>query len=469
MSQTNNYKLEKYKTKLLNENNSSKKKLYELKIQQYGGDPPKPTTITYVTDEIRQFFNPTDALIKPTPIPDLSYYKPPQKQTEQTQTEQKQNVDKPTLVFGYGAINEKSMTVPVIFERRPLNEDDVMFDVHYVGVCHSDWHTILNEWKNSKYPVVAGHEMTGIVTAVGSAVTKFAVGARVALSPLYNSCQECKLCRSGEEQYCENGTTETYNQYDRLKTDEGYPTGPVTYGGYSNIMIAKERFLYEFPKNLPMDQGAPLLCAGITVYNALKALGVFDLAADKRGEIKIGVAGIGGLGHLALKLCKAEGIKTVALTTTQEKMEDCIKFSAPGSSAIWMKDLDTVYQNQGTLDYILCTLPFKHDLDPYFKLIKVHGTMSIVGAFYSLNPDFSLIIRTGKKIEGSNIAGTVVADEFLKYCSNKTANGIDVLPQIELIKFDGLNATHNNLVTSKCRYRYVIDVRGSMALKDSTQ
>lgn len=384
----------------------------------------------------KKYHNPNHALYKPTPIADPGKY------------QSKIDPTKPTLVFGYGAMTEKSKTMPVIFERRALKPDDVMFEILFEGVCHSDWHTILNEWKNSKYPVVAGHEMTGIVMHVGDSVTKFKPGDKVALSPLYNSCRNCKLCAAGEEQYCENGTTETYNAPDRMPFDKLEPTGDVTYGGYSNIMVVGEYFLFKFPDNLPMDKGAPLLCAGLTVYNALVELDV------KPGQ-SVGIAGIGGLGSILITICKVLGIKAVALTTTEWKVKDSMRLGA--SKAVLMKDKTTLDKMEGTLDFIICTIPFKHDTDPYVKLVKTHGCVCMVGAFYSLNPDFNHIIRKGKKLQGANTAGTKVASEFLQFCSKH-----GIVSEIELISFDGLNETRDKLVKSECKYRYVIDVKASM-------
>ncbi len=429
MNRDNNYKLQKYQTKLDNSTNPEMKKTYEDKMKQY-----------------KKVQNLKQELLKPTPVSGIQDYKLSNISPE-----------KPTLVFGYGAINEKSKNMPMVFERRALNENDVMFKIKFVGVCHSDWHTILNEWKTTKYPMIVGHEATAIVMNVGSAVTKFKQGDRVALSPLYNSCQKCKYCNNGDEQYCENGTTETYNQYDRLPTDIKLPTGPVTYGGYCNIMIAKEDVVFAYPENLPMDKGAPLLCAGLTVYNALKSL---NIPNDKLQNTTIGVAGIGGLGHLLLKICKSLGIKTVALTTTEWKLKDSFRMGA--SDAILMKDLEKINLMEGKLDYIIDTIPFKHDLDPYLKMLKTYGTICVVGAFFSMNPDFNTIIRQGKKISGSNTAGSRITQEYLDFTSQMTSLGKDVLPDVEMIKFNQLNETRDRLVKSQCKYRYVIDVEKSM-------
>lgn len=419
-----NYKLQKYRSKFDNSQDQSKKNSYDNKLKYYSNVTSK---------------NPRDNLLKPVPVTDLSNYK---------LNLENNNPGKPVLAFGYGTMSEKSKNVPVIFERRALGNNDVMFEIYYEGVCHSDWHTILNEWKNSKYPVVAGHEMTGVVIQIGPGVKNFQVGNKVALSPLYNSCRKCNNCKKGEEQYCENGTTETYNQQDRLPTDKKEPTCSVTYGGYSNIMVVDEYFLFKFPDNLAMDRGAPLLCAGLTVYNAILDLKI------KPGEL-LGVAGIGGLGSILIKMCKVMGIRTIALTTTEWKLDDAKKLGAEKS--ILMKDMTTLGLIENKLDYIIDTIPFKHDLDPYLKLLKIHGTICVVGAFFNMNPDFNEIIRRGKKIQGSNTAGTVVANIFLEFCSKH-----NILQDIELIKFDQLNDTHDKLVKSQCRYRYVIDVKSSM-------
>ena len=375
-------------------------------------------------------------LIKPTPI-DPNLY--------ETNIEE----GKPILTLGYGALNEYSMTMPLMFERPALGDNDVLFEVSYCGICHSDWHVILNEWKMTKYPVVPGHEMTGIVIKVGNKVKKFGVGDLVALSPLYNSCLTCEWCKRGEEQYCLNGYTETYNFNERLPEDTKPPTGPLTYGGYSNLMVAHDHFLFKLPKNLPMDRSAPLLCAGMTVYNAFISCGI--QAGDK-----LGVAGIGGLGHLLIKIAKAKGVEVVALTTTKWKLRDSID-NLGADDAVLMKDKDKLTLMKGKLDYIIDTIPFKHDLDDYLELLRPKGTLCVVGALYSLNPDFNTVIRTGKIIRGSNISGTIGTEEFLQFCSQNL-----ILADIEKVHLGEINNTRNKLTNSEVKYRYVLDIKNSV-------
>lgn len=362
--------------------------------------------------------------------------------------------EKPISTFGYGAMNKFSKLLPVEFDRRAPRPNDIVFEIKFCGVCHSDWHTILDEWKNSKYPVITGHEMTGICIQTGAYVTRFKVGDRVALSPLYNCCRVCNNCKAGYEQYCENDTTETYNMYDRNIGDI-LPVGPVTYGGYSNIMVADEHFVFRLPDNLPMDKSAPLLCAGMTVYGAIQTCGI------RQGH-KLGIAGIGGLGHLLIKIAKTLGIYVVCLTTSDWKIEDSKRLGA--DHAVCMNDREQLSKIEGTLDYIIDTIPFKHDLDPYLDLLKIFGTHCVVGSFYSLNPDFNKVIRKGKVIRGSNINSLKGTTDFLSFCSVAKENGFDILPDIELITLDQINKTHDRLVRSRARYRYVIDVQKSMSL-----
>lgn len=251
-----------------------------------------------------------------------------------TNTKEYENYESDNIpVIGYGVVKQpktdKQASQPVLFERRNLRDDDVLVQILYCGVCHSDWHVMLNEWKNTKYPIVTGHEITGIVTDVGKNVVEFNVDDRVAVGVTVNSCLSCKECKEGHEQYCAKGTTETYNMPDRLPMDLDKPTGPITQGGYSNYIVVKKHFVVKVPSDLSLELAAPLLCAGITTYCPLK---YFKIG---KGH-KVGIAGIGGLGHLAIQFAKALGAYVVALTTTEWKLEDSIRLGA--DDAVLMTD-----------------------------------------------------------------------------------------------------------------------------------
>jgi Zn-dependent alcohol dehydrogenases len=440
-----NYKISKYENKIKNTNDNDKIRKYKNKILKYkmnGGN--KNFADTGGLSGIKTIIKDTsliengphrDILRKPFPI------KPDDYQVNL-------DMNNPIPVFAYGAINNKSKLLPVEFDRRAPRDDDVVFKILFCGVCHSDWHVIMDEWKNTKYPIVTGHEMTGIVIGLGKKVSNFNIGDKVALSPLYNSCGICDNCKNSHEQYCENDATETYNMPDRGPGDIK-PVGPITQGGYSNIMVVNEKFLFKFPDNLPMDSGAPLLCAGITVYNAVKTLGI------QPGQV-LGVAGIGGLGSTLLKLCRILDIKTIALTTTEWKLKDSLRLGA--QKAVLMKDRETLEKMEGTLDFIIDTIPFAHEIDDYLKLLKLFGTHCVVGAFFSQNVDFNTVIRKGKIIRASNIGSIRETTDFLNFCSRN-----NFYPEIELIQFDKLNETRDNLLKSKAKYRYVIDIENSMS------
>lgn len=351
---------------------------------------------------------------------------------------------------GYGIFDEDEDLQRVKFDRRPVTyPDDVVIDIKYCGVCHSDWHVICNEWKGTKYPMIVGHEVTGIVVKVGPQVKKFKVGDRVAMGPNYNSCLNCQKCKQHYEQYCENGTTEIYNKADRypddIKTKSKKPHGPITYGGWSNVIVAKEHFVLKVPDSLPLDRTAPLLCAGITMYTPIKNLGI------KPGH-RLGIAGIGGLGHMGIKIAHKLGIEVIALTNTPWKVDDAKRLGA--NDAILMKDPEQLKAYKGTFDFIIDTIPFTHDPNPYIKLLKVYNgaTLCVLGALLPMLYDQELIVRTGVNVTGSNIGGLMDSQKFLNLCAEK-----DILPEIKLIRAEDLMSTHKGLMTSKIKYRYVLD------------
>lgn len=353
------------------------------------------------------------------------------------------NSDHAIKAIGYGTLRHDYPLMLMEFERRVPEDDDVVIEILYCGVCHTDWHVIRNEWKNSKYPIIVGHEIVGTVVKIGSNVSRFQIGDSVALGPNYNSCRQCSQCNTGFEQYCLNDVTETYNMPDR-KLGEIKPTGPVTQGGYSNIIVANQYYLLKIPNSAPLDRVAPLACAGATVYTPLKYSGV------QPGN-RIGIAGCGGLGHFGIKLAKALGFEVIALTRTKEKLNDLKRLGA--DQALYVPDADSLQAYEMTFDLIIDTIPFNHDLMPYLNLIKPHGTLWIVGSFFTMATDFDITNRKGRIIRGSSTAGISDTQELVDLCINN-----DIYPEIQVIKIKDINATHEKLVTSQVRYRYVIDM-----------
>lgn len=349
--------------------------------------------------------------------------------------------------LGYGTTARDVPLALMDFERRAPYDDDVVIKILYCGVCHSDWHVILNEWKNSKYPVIVGHEITGQVLKVGKNVNRFKVNDKVAVGPNYNSCRKCSQCKSGFEQYCLNDVTEIYNMPDRKLDEIGKdkkPTGPITYGGYSNVVVVNKNYVVKLPDNAPLDRAAPLLCAGATMYTPLKYLNI------QKGH-RVGIAGIGGLGHIGVKLAKAMGAEVIALTHTPAKVQSSLDLGADKSFLI--ADMDKLKPYEATFDLIIDTIPFNHDLMPYINLIKPNSTLWIVGSFFTMATDFDLVNRKGRIIRGSSTAGIPDTQKLVDLC---VANNI--YPDIEIINMQDINATHEKLLLSQVKYRYVIDM-----------
>ncbi|CAH6421293.1 Alcohol dehydrogenase GroES [uncultured virus] len=351
------------------------------------------------------------------------------------------------VALAYGTLHKDLPLELMIVQRRDLLPHDVAINIEYCGVCHSDWHVLKNEWKNTKYPIVVGHEIVGIVKQVGSSVKKFRVGDAVGLGPNYNSCRSCSQCQSHQEQYCASEVTETYNMPDRRVEELERPvvaTGPITQGGFSSLIVADERYLLRVPKNAPMEKVAPLLCAGATMWTPLTEMRV------GRG-VRVGIAGYGGLGNIGAKLAKSMGAEVIILTTTQDKLQDAISRGA--DQALWVLDLELLDKYKETFDLIICTIPFRHDMDPYLELLKPTATMWVVGAMMPVDVDFDKLNRRGKIIRGSSTAGIASTQQCIDYC---IANNI--YPDVELISIQDLQGTREGIVTRQVRYRYVVDM-----------
>ncbi|KAK2975646.1 hypothetical protein RJ640_000671 [Escallonia rubra] len=353
-----------------------------------------------------------------------------------------QEVEHPVKAFGWAARDTSGVLSPFKFTRRTTGDHDVTFKVLYCGICHSDLHMVKNEWGVTQYPVLPGHELVGIVTAIGSKVQKFKVGDKVGVGTIVESCRSCDNCANNLENYCPK-LIQTYNSVDN--------DGATTYGGYSDIMVANEHFVVQWPENMPLDAGAPLLCAGITVYSPLKYFGL-----DKPG-MHLGVAGLGGLGHLAVKFAKAFGVKVTVISTSPSKKEEAIK-QLGADSFLVIRDPDEMQAAMGTMDGIIDTISAVHPLVPLIGLLKTHGKLVMVGGPEKPLelPVFPLLMGR-KLVAGSIIGGMKETQEMIDLAAkhNITAN-------IELIPMDYVNTAMERLVKGDVRYRFVVDIGNTL-------
>jgi len=326
---------------------------------------------------------------------------------------------------------------PTWIERREVGPHDVKMEILFSGICHSDLHQARNEWGNSRYPMVPGHEIVGKVTAVGAEVTKIKVGDIGGVGCMVDSCGECRSCKSDIEQFCLKGNAATYNG---TEMDRKTPT----HGGYASHIVVTDRFVLNVPKNLDPAGAAPLLCAGITTYSPLKEHGC------KAGS-KVGVGGLGGLGHMAVKIAKAMGAEVTMLSTSPQKEADAQKLGATGFGNT--KEPATFKKLAGSFDLIINTISAEHDYNEYLGLLAPKGTMVIVGAppTPSAVRAFSLI-GGNKKLAGSMIGGIKETQEMLEFCAKH-----GLVSDIELIKADQINDAYERMPRGDVRYRFVID------------
>jgi len=349
-----------------------------------------------------------------------------------------------TKIKSYAAQSKEADLKPFEIERRDVLEDDVKIDILFCGVCHSDLHQVRNDWKNSKYPVVPGHEIVGKVVEVGNKVSNFKVGDVVGVGCMVDSCQTCDSCKNDLEQYCENGNTMTYNGKDKH-------LGGHTFGGYSEHVVVNKEFVLKVPENLDLKAAAPLLCAGITTFSPLNHWGV------KKGD-KVGVIGLGGLGHMGVKFAHAMGAHTVMITTSPSKSEDAKSLGA--DAVLISKNEDEMKEHAGSFDFLLNTIPVGHDMNPYVNLLKTDGTMVLVGAIEPLDPlHGGGIIMKRRTIAGSMIGGIKETQEMLDFCGEH-----DVVSDIEMIDIQNINTAFDRLQKSDVKYRFVIDMK---SLKES--
>jgi alcohol dehydrogenase (NADP+)/uncharacterized zinc-type alcohol dehydrogenase-like protein len=341
---------------------------------------------------------------------------------------------------GYAAKDASGKLVPWEFERRAVGDNDILIEIKFASICHSDIHQMKGDWGAQPYPQVPGHEIAGIVTAVGRKVTKFKVGDRAGVGCMVDSCMKCESCKHGEEQFCDNGATVfTYGYPDKTS-----PSG-ISQGGYSNNIVVRDHFAVHIPEHISLEQAAPLLCAGITTYSPLMNAGF------RRGD-KIGVAGIGGLGHLAVKLAVAKGADVYAFTTSPDKVKDILRFGA--KEAIVVDDVAKLKQYKGKLDYMISTIPAQFDVAAYASALKRGGFFTQVGMPSGFNLTLSNIglANTHVNFNASLIGGMPETQEVVDYCADNK-----VFPQIQIIKAEQINDAWTKVLNKEARYRYVID------------
>ncbi|MEM5313723.1 NAD(P)-dependent alcohol dehydrogenase [Paraburkholderia sp. JHI869] len=341
--------------------------------------------------------------------------------------------------YGYAARDAASPLAPFEFQRRDLRELDVRIDVLFCGVCHSDLHQARDEWRNTIYPVVPGHEIVGRVAETGTGVTKYKVGELVGVGCLVDSCRTCPSCAEGLEQYCENGWVGTYNGADRV-------SGDITYGGYSTQLVVDEAFVLRVPENLELAAVAPLLCAGITTYSPLRTWGAGP------GK-KVGIVGLGGLGHMGVKLAHAMGAHVVLFTTSPSKIEDGKRLGA--DEVVISKDPEQMKAHANSFDLIVNTVAAPHDLNPFIELLRRDGTMTLVGAPEHDHPSpqvFNLIMKR-RRLAGSLIGGIAETQEMLDFCGKH-----GITSDIEMIKMQDINNAYERMLKSDVKYRFVIDL-----------
>ena len=339
----------------------------------------------------------------------------------------------------YAALSAKKPLAPFTFERRDPRKNDVVIDIKYCGICHSDIHQARDEWGGSTFPMVPGHEIAGIVASVGPGVSRFKVGDRVGVGCFVDSCRSCEPCREGLEQYCDFGMTGTYNSKDR-------ETGVPTQGGYSNRIVVDENYVLRMPENLPLDAAAPLLCAGITLYSPLMH---WKAGPGK----KVAIVGLGGLGHMGVKIASALGAEVTVLSQSLRKKEDGLRMGAKHFYAT--SDAETFKTLRRSFDLIICTVSADIDWNQYLGLLRLDGTMVLVGIPEKDVPPVEAFELIGKRrsLAGSLIGGIKETQEMLDFCGRH-----NIVCDIEKISMSEVNQAYDRVVKSDVRYRFVLDL-----------
>lgn len=344
-----------------------------------------------------------------------------------------------TQVNAFGTLAAEAPLDQMYIPRRVPTAHDVEIEILYCGVCHSDVHTARNEWQFTVYPNVPGHEIIGKVKSVGRHVSKFKTGDIVGVGCLVDSCRECQYCQEGLEQFCEPGATQTYNSPDKHLSDT------PTFGGYSESIVVDENFVLRIPENLDLAATAPLLCAGITTYSPLRH---WNVGPGK----KVGVVGIGGLGHMAIKIAKAMGAHVVAFTTSESKFAEAKRLGA--DEVVLSKDEQQMAAQRGKLHFVLDAVSAEHDINAYIALLRVDGTLALVGAPEQPLPVAAFSVIMGRKsFAGSLIGGIAETQEMLDFCGEH-----NITSDIEMIDIKNINEAYERLVKGDVKYRFVIDM-----------
>ncbi|XP_043698639.1 probable mannitol dehydrogenase [Telopea speciosissima] len=345
--------------------------------------------------------------------------------------------------FGWAARDNSGILSPFHFTRRVNGDEDITIKILYCGICHADLHVTRDEFGSGVFPVVPGHEIVGVVTQVGSNVEKFKIGDKVGVGNLVGSCRACENCQQELEPYCPKAET-TYTMFD-------FGTGKKNYGGYSDFYVVNEHFVVRFPENLPLDAGAPLLCAGITIYSPMKYYGL-----DKSG-MHLGVVGLGGLGHVAVKFAKALGMKVTVISTSPSKEKEAIDRLGADSFLV-SKDSDQMKSAVGTMDGIIDTVSAPHPFAPLIDLLKTHGKLVVVGGSVKPVelPIFPLLM--GRKLVGGSAAGGLKETQEMIDFAGKH----NIVADIELISMDYVNTAMDRLAKGDIRYRFVIDIANTL-------
>ena len=354
-------------------------------------------------------------------------------------------------VIGYGTKTASAELSPLKFNRRDVQAGEIAIEISHCGVCHSDLHQARDDWDNTVWPCIPGHEIVGKVVEVGDGVSRFKVGDRAGVGCMVNSCQQCEQCQMGHEQYCTGpkSCTLTYNGPKK-------PDGTNSYGGYSTAIVVREEFGITIPDTIDSEHAGPILCAGITTYQPMKYFGLTD------GHT-LGVAGIGGLGHMAVQIGKALGAKVVALTTSPDKREAIEALGA--DMVIDVNDKDAMEENAKTLDLIVNTIPYKHDINQYLPLMKSKSQIAVVGNFLGFDDlDTATMVFEHIGVTGSLIGGIADTQEVVDLCAKH-----DIRPEIEIIEMGEINSAFKRMQEEDVRFRHVIDMASLRADSDAAE